>query len=57
MKKLAEELQDARMNQANAAADEKLRDEILQLNNKIQEMKDNFLVEKQRNMQLRLKSG
>ena len=57
VRSLVEELEGARYSQSNAEADARLREELLQLKRKIAEMEESLLVEKQRNMQLRLKSG
>ena len=57
VRSLVEELEGARYAQSNAEADARLQEELLQLKRKIAEMEESLLVEKQRNMQLRLKSG
>ena len=57
VRSLVEELEGARHAQSNAEADARLQEELLQLKRKVAEMEESLLVEKQRNMQLRLKSG
>ena len=51
------ELEGERTNASNAEADAKLADQLLQAKNKIEELNEMLLQEKQRNIQLRLKAG
>ena len=57
VRSLVQELEGAKRNQSNAAADAALREEILQHKKKIQEMEEQFVLERQKNLQLRMKSG
>ena len=51
------QLEQANQNQSNAEADARLQEELLQTRRKIEALEEQLLTEKQRNMQLRLKSG
>ena len=57
MRSLVVELEGANYNKTNAEADARLQEELLQTRRKIEELELQLLNEKQRNMQLRLKSG
>lgn len=57
MRSLIVELEGANFNKSNAEADARLQEELLQTRRKIEELEHSLLSEKQRNMQLRLKSG
>ena len=50
-------MEGARHARESAEADARLQEEVLQLNRKLAQMEEALLTEKQRNMQLRLKSG
>ena len=57
VRSLVQELETANYAKASAEADKLLQEEVLQLKRKIEEMEEKLLAERQRNMQLRLKSG
>ncbi len=57
VRSLVQELETANYAKASAEADKQLQEQVLQLKRKIEEMEEKLLAERQRNMQLRLKSG